>query len=238
MKRRAALTALIAVGGFGCESSPIAPVTGAHVQLSAQQATTLASRIGQVVASNPELGWLADSISFVIKAGALVDSVGLVTSLGSGPFYAVGLQRAISTSSSSSTTFDAILFNNPSDPTDFLIVGGWTQTASAQPAISVTGSFASPLANSGVTAHLFHIASGAVTAWRATSGTATFVTAVGGPPCPSFSGPQGASCSLTGMAAGFTISAARVTDPAPADARAASLSYVELPGIRLRVLVP
>lgn len=220
----------------GGSTAPVAG--GASIKLSAQQAATVTSRITQLAPVHPELSWMADSISLVIKAGVEVDSVGISTSLGVGPFYAIALQRSITTSSTSSASFDVILFNNPSNPTDFIIADGWSRSSTRTPATSVAGSFGASSGNSSVTAHLFQVAGGTVTAWRAVSGTASFASGQTGSACPSFTPTSGVTCSTTGLHASFVIGSATRDNGSSADARSATLTPVDVPGILLKILVP
>ena len=67
----------------------------------------------------------------------------------------------------------SIAFNDPSNPTDFIIIGGYHRASpGAPPPTSVSGSFGSPNPSLSVTGHLFHVQGTAVTEWRASIGSA------------------------------------------------------------------
>jgi hypothetical protein len=239
MKQHRPVVSIVASIFLAACGDPISPVAGGpSIKLSAQQAATVTSRITQLAPVHPELAWLGDSISLVIKTGVEVDSVDLATDLGAGPFYAIALQRAITTSINATATFDVILFNNPSNPTDFIIADGWSQLPVRTPPTSVSGAFGAQLTNSGVTAHLFHVAGGAVTAWRAATGTAAFTSGAEGGACPSFTATSGVTCSTTGLHASFVIGSATHDNGSSADSRSASLVAVDVPGILLKILIP
>jgi hypothetical protein len=192
-------------------------------------------RVATIAPVHPELAWLADSISLVISAGVEVDSVGLTTNLGGGPFYAVALQRAITlTGLNSSATFDAIFFNDPSNPTDFLIVDGWKQNNSAAIPTSVSGSFNNPQTTQTLNAHFFHVNGTTVTAWRGTAGTATLTSGTTSTnSCLNITALGSATCSTTALTTAFTISTALADNGSALDTKNATLSTTDLPGIRL-----
>ena len=221
---------IVAAVCAACGGDSTAPVVGGALHLSADQAATVKSRIVQLAPVHPELAWLADSISLVIGTGVQVDSVGLTTDLGSGPFYAVGLQRAITTSVNASATFDVILFNNPSNPTDFVIVDGWAQSSTTTAPTAISRTLGTTTSNS-VTAHLFHVAGTVVTAWRATAGSASFSRGVEGAPCASIVSKPTLSCSTTPLHASFAITATSSDNGASGTTRSATLSAVDVPGI-------
>lgn len=239
MKQGVRVVSVIASVCLAACGDPTSPVAGGpSIKLSAAQAATVKTRITQLAPVHPELAWLADSISLVIKTGVEVDSVDVTTDLGAGPFYAIALQRAIATSTNATATFDVILFNNPSNPTDFIIADGWSQLPVKTPPTSVSGVFGAQLTNSGVTAHLFHVAGGTVTAWRAVTGTAAFASSAAGGACPSFTATSGVTCSTTGLHASFVIGSATHDSGSSADTRSATLAAVDVPGILLTILIP
>ena len=107
-----------------CSGDSTGPVNGQPIHLTQAEATALDSQVTKLAPVFPELAFLADSVSVVLQAGAEADPVDITTDLGAGSFYAVGLQRAFSNGATSFTTFDFIAFNDPSNPTDFIIVDG------------------------------------------------------------------------------------------------------------------
>src|SRR5690242_11333950 len=125
-----ALAGSLIIAGCGGDSSPTSPQT---IHLTAAQATAIKNRVVQLAPVHPELSWLADSVALVIGAGVEVNQVDVTTNLPGGPFYAVALQRTIRTSFSGASTFDVIMFNDPSNPTDFMIVSGWINGGNVDP---------------------------------------------------------------------------------------------------------
>jgi hypothetical protein len=227
----AALAALSSV--FVACSEANSPTTdGSKIQLTSSQAALLVSRVSQIAPVHPELSWLADSISLVLKSGAFADRIEVVTDLGDGPFYAVGLQRAIKTSNASAT-FDLIAFDDPSNPTNFIIVDGWSQSSNSTTPSSVTGPFGQE-ASIQLSGHLFHVSGSTVTAWRAESGTASFVAGAAGGACDGFQPTGMVTCAQSALQSTFSIEVARHDDGAqPSDTRSASLSATDVTGILL-----
>jgi hypothetical protein len=224
----AALSSVLVACGEA--SSPM--TDGSKIQLTSSQAALLVSRVSQIAPVHPELSWLADSISLVLKSGAFADRIEVVTELGDGPFYAVGLQRAIKTSHASAT-FDLIAFDDPSNPTNFIIVDGWSQSSNSMPPSSVSGPFGYTT-NLQVSGHLFHVSGSAVTAWRAESGTASFVAGALGGACDGFQETGIVTCTQSALQSTFSIEVARHDDGAqPSDTRSASLSATDVTGILL-----
>lgn len=215
---------------IACHKTTEPTLVGAAIHLSAAQAALLVSRVGQIAPVHPELAWLRDSVSLVLTSGAEADRIEVVTDLGQGPFYAVGLQRAISTTFNSFATFDLIAFNDPSNPTDFIIVDGYAPGAGTSPPRSVTGSFGTSTASG----HLFHVAGSAVSAWRAEGGTASFSTGIAGGACLGFQARAGVSCAQSALEGSFAITVARRDDGGqPVDTRTASLASIDVAGILL-----
>jgi hypothetical protein len=209
-----------------------APTDGSRIQLTSSQAALLVSRVSQIAPVHPELSWLADSISLVLKSGAFADRIDLVTDLGDGPLYAIGLQRAIRTSNASAT-FDLIAFDDPSNPTNFIIVDGWSRSPNSTTPSSVTGPFGQT-EDFQLSGHLFHVSGSTVSAWRAEDGTASFAAAAAGGACDGFQETDIVTCAQSALQSTFSIAVARHDDGAqPSDTRSASLSAAEVTGILL-----
>src|SRR5437867_10302018 len=216
----------------GCSDSSGPTTDGARIQLTAAQAALLVSRVSQIAPVHPELAWLGDSVSLVLKSGAFADRIDVTTDLGAGPFYAVGLQRAIATSTAQAT-FDIIAFNDPSNPTDFIIVDAWTRAANSTPPSSAGGPFGQS-SDLQVSGHLFHVSGNTVTAWRAESGAASFVGGAAAGVCDGFQPASGVTCAQSALQATFTIAVARHDGGVqPADTRTASLAATAVTGILL-----
>jgi hypothetical protein len=217
---------------IGCGSDTTAP-HGPTITLTAAEATVLMARITELAPVHPELAWLADSANLVLRSGAEADVIPLTTDLAAGPFYAVGLQRGVQVSISSFSTFDLIAFNDPSNPTDFIIVDGFT-AGTGTPPTSASGDF-----GGAVNGHLFHVAGNTVTAWRAQVGTATLSTGLLGNSCTGFASTVSVTCAQSTLTAEFTIaSAVQDSGPQTSGTRSASLAATTVAGILLSYHFP
>jgi hypothetical protein len=215
---------------LGCGSDQGTNVTATGIRLTAAQAAALMSRVTQIAPVHPELAWLADSARLVLKSGAEADVIELTTDLAPGPFYAVGLQRSIVTSSNSFATFDLIAFNDPSNPTAFIIVDGYAPGSQTTPPSSITGEFG----GGAVSGYLFQVIGGAVSAWRAAAGIATLATGSVGNACLDFQPGAGVTCEQSDLHAQLTIGVAQHDNGVqPSDTRSASLSPTSVAGILL-----
>jgi hypothetical protein len=191
------------------------------------------ARITELAPVHPELAWLADSARLVLKSGAEADVIPITTDLAAGPFYAVGLERGVQVSAIAFSTFDLIAFNDPSNPTDFIIVDGFT-TGTGTPPTSASGNF-----GGAVNGHLFHVAGNTVTAWRAQAGIAALSTGSVGDACTGFTPDAGVSCALSTLTAGFTItSALEDSGVQGGGTRSASLDATTVAGILLSFSFP
>lgn len=218
---------------IGCGSDS----TGTHgptVTLSAAEATVLMARITELAPVHPELAWLADSANLVLKSGAEADVIPLTTDLAAGPFYAVGLQRGVQVSANAFSTFDLIAFNDPSNPTDFIIVDGF-MTGTGTPPTSASGAFG----GSAMNGHLFHVAGNTVTAWRAQGGTGTLSTGSVGSACTGFQSTATVTCAQSALTAEFNFdSAVQDGGVQTSGTRSASLAATTVAGILLSYHFP
>jgi hypothetical protein len=216
----------------GCGSDSTGP-HGPAVTLTAAQATVLMARITELAPVHPELAWLADSANLVLRSGAEADVISLTTDLGAGPFYAIGLQRGVQVSAIAFSTFDLIVFNDPSNPTDFIIVDGFI-SGTGTPPTSVTGAF-----GGAVNGHLFQVAGNTVTAWRTQTGTATLSTGSAGSSCAGFASDAGVTCAQSALTAEFNIvSAVQDSGGQTSGTRSASLASTSVAGILLSYHFP
>lgn len=213
----------------GCGGSTEPTVKGLTIHLSASQAATLVTRVAEIAPVHPELAWLADSVSLVLKSGAEADRVDLTTDLAAGPFYAVGLQRAFVTPTNSFATFDLIAFDDPSNPSNFFIVDGYRPGDGLTPPTSVSGSFGGATVNG----HLFHVAGNVVTAWRAQTGTASFATGTSSGSCIGFQAQSGVSCTAAALQASIDVTSATPDLGSSGDTRHATLAATSVAGILL-----
>jgi hypothetical protein len=218
---------------IGCGSDTTGP-HGPTVTLTAAEATILMARITELAPVHPELAWLADSANLVLKSGAEADVIPLTTDLAAGPFYAVGLQRGVQVSAIAFSTFDLIVFNDPSNPTDFIIVDGF-MSGTGTPPTSASGAFG----GSAVNGHLFHVAGNTVTAWRAQGGTAALSTGAVGDACTGFVSNVAVTCAQSTLTAEFTIgTAVQDSGPQTSGTRSASLAATTVAGILLSYHFP
>jgi hypothetical protein len=225
----------------GCDyHDGTSPLTdGNKIHLTQAQAATLVSRISVVAPVHSELAWLADSVGLVLKAGAEADRIEVTTDLATGPFYAVGLQRGVTTASNSFATFDLIAFNDPANPTAFIIVDGYRAIIATQPPQSASGTFGQSTSNGIMSGHLFLVAGSSVSAWRAETGTASVATGTMGGVCAAFPLTGGVTCTQAALQSSFTISEARHDNGVePTDTRGASLSAATVAGVLLRFQFP
>ena len=216
--------------GCGSDKSTGPPST---LTLDATQASAVMNKIVQIAPLHAEIAWLADSANLVLRSGAEADLIPLTITTGTGPFYAVGLQRRVQLTGGSFSTFDLIAFNNPSSPTDFLIVDGYN-FGSSTPPTSASGAFEGP-----VNGYLFHVDGSTVSAWRAGLGSGTLNGGALGTACTGFQGTADVTCAQATMSATFAITAAfQDAGPSSSTIAQASLASSTVSGIALSYLVP
>ncbi len=214
---------------LACGGDSSTGVNGGSITLSASQAAAVMTKIIQIAPQRADIAWLADSANLVLRSGAVAERVDINTDFAAGPFYAVGLQRAIQNSLSPYSTFNFIAFNDPSNPTDFVLVYG-VKVGATSPPTSVSGDFGSSIMN----AYLFHVSGSSVSAWRAAVGTGTLSTGNTGTACPGFQGDATVTCSQADLVAAFRIdlALADLGNPSSAD-KSAALTTKTVPGIIL-----
>ena len=207
----------------------------ASIVLTQDEASLLVSRVAAAAQLHSEIAWLADSVNLVIAAGAEADRLDVTTDLAPGPFYAVGLQRAFPNAPSPFSTFHLIAFNDPSNPTDFIIIGGYHQGApGSAPPQSASGTFSSPNPVVTVTGHLFHFGEALLSEWRASTGSALLQTGTVGDACASLPVPSGVTCTRATLGALFNIDVAFHDAGGQNDTRMAKLTLgAEVSGIKL-----
>lgn len=228
MNLRCASAGVVLLSSFalacGGDSSTGPPNT---LTLSATQATVLMSKIVQIAPINTDIAWLADSANLVLRSGAQADLIPLTITTGAGPFYAVGLQRRVQLTGTAFSTFDLIAFNDPSNPTDFLIVDGFN--SGATPPTSATGSF-----DGAINGFLFHIDGSTISAWRAVLGSGTLTSGASGSSCSGFQSSTGVTCAQASLTATFSITGAfQDAGPTSSTLAQASLASGTVSGIVL-----
>lgn len=230
--RRISMLCLAVACMSGCGGAGTDPTTTGTGLTSAESALLIA-RVQQIAPVHPELAWLADSVSVALGAGTEPTPVDLSTDLATGPFYAVALHRAFVRSTTSLGTYDVIAFNDPSNPTDFIIVDGWSAASSPTPPASVSGTFGAATSSSAVTAHFFHISGNTVAAWRATTGGATLAADTVGAACTAFQATAGVTCAQASMKASFNVISAASDSSSSSSTRHATLSSSTVGGVLL-----
>ena len=212
------------------ETTPPGGPTGDLIVLTASQATALVDRFEQLSSSDPILGSLADTIRFVITAGAEVQRIDATTNFGADSYYVVSLHRTFSGTSQSWSTFHVIGFNDPSNPTEFLILGGWSQTSGSTPPTSVSGSIGAS-GNTSLTGHFFSASGTNVNMWHADAGTVSLNASATAESCPGFSAP-GMTCVKSDMSVTFAITGT-VPENGATGERTGSGTASSVPGVRL-----
>jgi len=226
LRRASAGVVLLSSFALACggDSSTGPPST---LTLSATQATVLMSKIVQIAPINTDIAWLADSANLVLRSGAQADLIPLSITTGAGPFYAVGLQRRVQLTGTAFSTFDLIAFNDPSNPTDFLIVDGFN--SGATPPTSATGSF-----DGAINGFLFHVDGSTISAWRAVLGSGTLTSGASGGACSGFQSSTGVTCAQASLTATFSITGAfQDAGPTSSTLAQASLASATVAGIVL-----
>jgi hypothetical protein len=186
------------------ESSVNGPPQVASIQLTAAEAQAINSSIGSIAVSTPELSFLADSANLVLKAGAVIDSAAIDVTFGGEPYYAVSLQRTITQPVNPYSTFDVIYFNNPSNPTRFVIVSVFAR-GNAGPPDGAVVNLATPTPVLTGTVHFYSIDGSGVTHWRSTAGAIQLGNGLPGGPCPGVTGPV--PCDTADILIGGTVTA-------------------------------
>ena len=221
---------------MGCESDKtvIGVTTGETIQLTQAQAAALVSHMSSFSSTDPSLSSLADSARFVLKSGAEAHQIAVTTDLGDGPYWAVSLFRShvgAGTSPQSWSTYHVIAFNEPNNPTRFIVLGGYNSVSGTTPPSSVTGPIGSS-ATSSLTAHLFSVAGSAVSAWHASGGTVSMTATPTSEACAGFTATN-MTCVKSSMSATFNITTTVAGNGTTGQRTAASSGAQTAPGIRL-----
>jgi hypothetical protein len=212
----------------GCADGPITPGNGETITLTASQAAALVSQIEGFGASDPTLASLADTVDVVIRAGAEARRVEIPNSQGGSAFYAVSLQRTHPTAPAWST-FNIIAFNDATNPTLFVILGGFNQAQTATPPNTVSGPIGAT-SSSSLTGHLFSVSGNQVLTWNASGGTSYMTAGATTQSCPGWAGPG--TCVTSTMDASFTITGS-VAGNGTTGERAWSGEITGIPGISM-----
>ena len=204
------------------------PPVGQTITLTATQAAALVSRIESFGSTDPTLEALADTVDIVIKTGAEARRVEITNDAGSSTFYAVSLATRNTLNSPATTAFNIIAFNDPTNPTLFVILGGWKQGTGSTPPNDVSGSIGAEIAGQSLTAHLFSVTGNQTSAWHASQGTSSMLVSITTGACNGFAGPG--SCAQSSMTASFQITGT-VAGTGTSGQRTFSGTIANIPGI-------
>lgn len=207
-----------------CSDDPTEPVNGDVITLTQAQATALVTKVESFGAQDATLRALSDTIDVVIKAGAEARRIEVTSDIGNGPYWAVSLQVVAGTTS----TFSVVAFDDPSNPTRFIILGG-AVLGSSTPVNSASGSIGTNGTTS-LTGHLLSQIDGTVFAWHVSGGSESFTVHPTTQSCPSFSGPGTCMPITVDVTFNFTASIGQSTISSQ---RTGSGSGVGIPGVRL-----
>ena len=177
----------VAVLAAACAESSVNSPQINQIKLTASEAAAVNSGVHSIAVTTPELSGLADSLNLVIKSGVLVDSAAIATNIGGDPYYAVSLQRAVTQTVNPFSTFSLVYFNNPSNPTRFVIVSVYARGTGGPPDGAIA-SLANPTPVLSAVVHFYVIEGAAVTHWRSTAGSLELGNGLPGGACPDFSG--------------------------------------------------
>jgi hypothetical protein len=202
MQRGIAMRRLLLIGAVisaaGCVEPGTSPGVPTVFTLTAAQASAVDTRLDALVAGNPDLGWLADSASLVIREGGVADTTSLDIGMGGGLYYAVSLQRGVAVLPNPFATFDIILFNDLVNPTRFVVISGWGRGGTTPPD-GMGAIISSPSSIAIGNVHFFAVDGGAVTHWRATAGNVLFNNGIPGGSCPWFAPANGVTCQVADL---------------------------------------
>jgi hypothetical protein len=211
-----------------CSDDPVDPITGESITLTASQATSLVTTVESFSSTDPTLGALADTVEFVLKAGAEARRIEVTTDLGATTYYAISLYRASTKQTSKWSTFHVIAFDSPTAPQHFIILGGYSSSTTAAPQ-TASGPIGAG-AISSLTAHLFRLSGSQLNAWHASAGTVSFNSMETTEQCSGSFGTQ--TCARGTMDATFAITGT-VAGNGTTGQRTASGTVSAIPGVRL-----
>lgn len=227
------LVMALAIVASACAESTATPPTVVSIQLTADQATAVNNEIKVITASTPEIAGLGDSASLILKTGAVVDSADLDVSFGGGPYYAVALQRAVSQTVNPFSTFDIIYFNNPSNPTRFVIVSVWAR-GQVGPPDGALANLATPTSVLTANVHFYQVDGQNVTHWKSTAGDLALGNGLPGGACPDVSTPNNATCERADLLIGSHVTASSRVSGTASGNPTMTIQSGFVRGIRLR----
>lgn len=233
---RLALSCTVSVVLAACGSSDsTGPDTAPDVlQLTTKQVGSLDST-GQVITQanpgNATLKALVDSTLLVLTAGVQAKRLDVNTNLTTKPLYFVGVHRTATGVNGSFSTWTLVGMDDPAKLTSLVEVSGFAASATGTAPTSLSGTIGDGAGV--VNGMLLAVATGgAVTEWRATTGSASFSSDAPGAACPNFTPTANITCKLETMHVHFTLNAPNGTGGA--SARQAGVGVdVDVPAMRL-----
>ena len=226
MTKHSVVSIALALSIVACSDDPTEPVNGDVITLTQGQAVALVAKVESFGAQDATLIGLSDTVDVVIKAGAQARRIDVTSDIGSGSYWAVSLQVVAGTTS----TFHVVAFDDPSNPTRFIILGG-AVLGSATPVNSASGAIGTNGTTS-LTGHLLSTSGTAVSAWHVSGGTLSFVVHPTAQACPGFVG--GGSCVSLTMDVAFNFTASVPDQNGPATGQRTGSGAAEgIPGVRL-----
>jgi hypothetical protein len=228
--KKLAFATVAALTLAACSDGPNEAPSGEVITLSASQAAALVGRIESFGASDASLQALADTVDVVIKGGAEARRVDITNDAGGSAFYAVSLHMPNTMSNPASATFHLIAFDDPTNPTLFVILGGWSAEGSGSTAPNTVSGAIGGHATTSLTAHLFSISGNQVSAWHASGGTSYMTAGSSLQLCAGFTGPG--TCVKSTMDASFTITGS-VAGNGTTGQRTWSGNISSVPGIQI-----
>jgi hypothetical protein len=232
---RLAFPGIISAFAACSRSDSTGPETASDVlQLTPTQVGALDST-GQVITQanpgNSTLKALVDSTLLVLTAGVQAKRLGISTNLTTKPLYFVGVHRAVTGVNGPFSTWTLVGIDDPTKLTSLVEVSGFAASATDAPPTSVSGT----IGDGGgiVNGMLLAVGTGgAVTEWRAATGTASFVSDPPGAACPNFTPSANVTCTIETMHVHFTMNAPSGSDGAGAR-QATVATDVDVPAMRL-----
>ena len=214
----------------GCSDDNGTGIGGEVITLTASQAAALVGRIEGFGASDPNLAALADTVDVVIKAGAEARRVNITNDAGASAFYAVSLDQEFHGANNASANLHIIAFNDPTNPSLLVILGGSIIGASTTAPLNTASGPIGANGNMSLTGHLFSISGTQVQTWNASGGTSYMTAGATAQACTGFAGPG--TCVKSTMDASFTITAS-VAGNNTTGSRTWSGDISNVPGIKL-----
>ena len=222
------LSPIVAVACGSDSTSP--PASDDTLIFTAARLSSLDSTaqvIRQTNATDPTLKSLVDSTLLVFTAGVTAKRVDVTTNLTTAPLYFVGIHRAWTSATGSSSTFNITGMDDPMNLTSIIEVSGFAPSTGSTAPSSVSGAIGG---GGFVNAQLLRVAAGGVvTMHYAMTGTVSFSVDAPGAACPGFTSTATVTCTLETMHVHFTVSEAN-----GASSIAASVPVdVDVPTMRL-----